>query len=113
MLLLAMIAREPGHAYEIVQRLKSVGLAVLDLPEGTVYPLLYKLEGDGSLLGRWRSSAGRQIKVYQITARGQRALATFQAQWDDLTRAVESVLSGSALNVGRRGRSGCGPAKAL
>jgi len=99
MLILAAIAREPGHGYAILQRLNSEASEAFDLPEGTVYPLLHKLDHEGLVSGKWRETeGGRQIKVYSITAKGKRALARQRSQWERLVGVVGSVL-GSALSA--------------
>ena len=100
MLILAAVAREPGHGYAILQRVNSQGSEVFDLPEGTVYPLLHKLDHEGLISGKWRETdSGRQIKVYSITPKGKRALNRQRSDWDRLVSAVGSLLSFAARAV--------------
>jgi PadR family transcriptional regulator PadR len=91
-LLLAVVADGPVHGYRIVEELRRRSRGAFDLPEGTVYPALHRLEGDGLLTSRWTTSTGRRRRVYRITGRGRSALARERAEWDRFARAVREVL---------------------
>jgi DNA-binding PadR family transcriptional regulator len=95
-LLLAVIAAEPAHGYAIVERLRERSGGAFDLPEGTVYPALHRLEKAGLLRSRWAPGATRRRRVYEVTARGRRALGQRLDEWRDFAHAVDSVLNGVA-----------------
>jgi transcriptional regulator len=96
MLLLAAIHPEPAHGYAIAERLRGRSAGAFDLPEGTLYPALHRLERNGLLASRWSEVQGRRRRVYQVTRKGTRALAKHQEQWRSFSRAVESVVEGVA-----------------
>src|ERR671923_2854673 len=90
-LLLAVVAEEPAHGYAIVERLRARSAGAFDLPEGTVYPALHRLERAGLLASSWSSPAGRKRRVYRVTARGRRELGARRREWHDFVQAVEAV----------------------
>ncbi len=67
-----------------------------DLPEGTVYPALRRLERDGLLRSRWTARTGRRRRVYQLTDGGQRALQEQAREWHEFSRKVDVVLEGAS-----------------
>ena len=93
---LALLANEERYAFDIVRTLGQVDGMVT--AEGTLYPLLSRLDKDGRVTTRWRDSdAGPPRKYYAITAEGRRALADFVSEWSRFRQAVESLLAkGSA-----------------
>lgn len=92
-LLLATVAAEPAHGYRIIEELKRRSAGTFDLPEGTVYPALHRLEESGLLASSWANGSGRRRRVYRLTARGRRALAREQRDWRGFTKAVEAVVA--------------------
>jgi DNA-binding PadR family transcriptional regulator len=92
-LLLGALRGEPAHGYELIQRLKLRSGDVFQLPEGTVYPVLHRLEREGLVRSRWTEASGRRRRVYRLTRRGEEALAARRREWRTLARAVEAVLS--------------------
>ena len=91
-LLLTIIADEPAHGYRIIEELKRRSAGAFDLPEGTVYPALHRVEQSGLLSSSWADGAGRRRRVYRLTARGRRALAVARREWRGFTKAVEAVV---------------------
>jgi transcriptional regulator len=96
LLLLAALQPESGHGYAIAERLRARSDGAFDLPEGTLYPALHRLEHSGLLASRWSEVNGRRRRVYQLTAKGRRALATQHGEWRAFARAVEAVVAGLA-----------------
>jgi PadR family transcriptional regulator, regulatory protein PadR len=92
LLLLAIVADEPAHGYRIIEDLKRRSRGAFELPEGTVYPALHRLEQSGLLASSWAAEAGRRRRVYRLTARGRRALAGARSEWRGFTKAVEAVV---------------------
>ena len=96
LLLLSVLSRGPGHGYEVITRLKVGSDGAFQLPEGTVYPALHRLEGAGLLTSGWDVVAGRRRRIYHLTAAGERALAEQSAQWREFSGSMTRVLGASA-----------------
>lgn len=93
LLLLGLLARREMYGYEIVSELRSRTDAVLDLPEGTVYPALRRLERQGLITGRWaETSDAPRRRYYALTRHGQAALAAGRHQWQRFAAAAEAIL---------------------
>jgi DNA-binding PadR family transcriptional regulator len=95
LLLLSAVRTQAAHGYAIAETLRSRSEGAFDLPEGTLYPALHRLEGAGLLSSRWSEENGRRRRVYQATAKGLRTLTTRQQEWRDFSRAVFGVLEGA------------------
>jgi transcriptional regulator len=96
LLLLAALQPQAAHGYAIAEKLRARSDGAFDLPEGTLYPALHRLERTGLLASRWSEVNGRRRRVYQLTQKGHRALAARQGEWRDFARAVEAVVAGVA-----------------
>src|SRR5437762_7107401 len=94
MLLLTAVQGNPMHGYAIAETLRVRSDGAFDLPEGTLYPALHRLERAGLLASRWSEVNGRRRRVYQLTKKGQRALAARHGEWRDFARAVHAVIDG-------------------
>jgi transcriptional regulator len=94
MIVLAALSSRPAHGYAIIQEIRHRSGGAFDLPEGTVYPALHRLEDAGLLSGEWhKSDAGRPRRVYSLTRRGQTALAVQHDIWRHFTAAVGGFFS--------------------
>jgi PadR family transcriptional regulator, regulatory protein PadR len=91
-LVLAVIAKEPKHGYAVIEALKERSQGRLDLPEGTVYPALHRLERGGLLASDW-SDTGRRRRVYRLTSKGKRELGIRRRRWREFASTVEAVLA--------------------
>ncbi|NPD44648.1 MULTISPECIES: PadR family transcriptional regulator [unclassified Lentimicrobium] len=88
---LAIIAEKDAYASDIIDKLKSSDLIVV---EGTLYPLLTRLKNDGLLQYRWEeSTSGPPRKYYQLTELGESSLIMLKSSWDELTTAVDKIIS--------------------
>lgn len=88
---LAIIAEKDAYASDIIDKLKSSDLIVV---EGTLYPLLTRLKNDGLLQYRWEeSTSGPPRKYYQLTEMGESSLIMLKSSWDELTTAVDKIIS--------------------
>jgi PadR family transcriptional regulator, regulatory protein PadR len=96
LLLLAAVQSRPSHGYAIAETLRARSQGTFDLPEGTLYPALHRLERAGLLSSRWSEVNGRRRRVYQLTTKGHRALAKRHGEWRDFARAVHAVVEGPA-----------------
>ena len=89
---LAMLARKDGYAYDIASRLA----ADIGMGEGTIYPLMRRMQTDGLVTTYLEeSSSGPPRKYYQLTKAGHAALAAQKAEWNVFTEQVAKVLSDS------------------
>ena len=93
LLLLAILADGPAHGYAVVAQLRRRSDSVLDLPEGTIYPALHRLEAAGLLTSRWSTEAGRRRRTYSLSRRGRAALEERRTEWSDFTNAVAAVIA--------------------
>jgi PadR family transcriptional regulator PadR len=91
-LLLAVLADAPGHGYELSKRLTQRSGGALDVPEGTLYPALHRLERGGLVQSAWSTEAGRRRRVYQLTAAGRRAAAQSRRDWRAFSSALDRVM---------------------
>lgn len=95
---LALIARGESYGYEIVKVLDEEGLTT---PEGTVYPLLARLQKEALVTSSWRQMGeGNPRKYYQITWKGEAALALFREHWKEFVNTVDLILEGGTQNDG-------------
>lgn len=92
-LVLATFADGPAHGYAVIEELRRKSEGAFDLAEGTVYPVLHRLEADGLLTSSWSTAAGRRRRVYRLSRRGRTALGRQRDEWRSFARAVEAVLA--------------------
>ena len=98
--LLAVMDDEPAYGYEMTRRLRARGLSAVG--EGSIYPLLGRLERDGLVdTHRAASNGGPPRKYYRASPSGQRALAAGAMQWRELRDAVDAVLDSVRPEVSR------------
>ena len=91
--ILAVLSTRPLHGYAVIEEIRGRSGGELDLPEGTVYPALHRLERSGLLRSGWTTAAGRRRRTYRLTANGRRELETTTREWRSFARVVEGVLS--------------------
>jgi DNA-binding PadR family transcriptional regulator len=96
MLLLAVLVGTPRHGYAVIEALRSRSDGTFDLPEGSVYPALHRLEDAGLVESRWAEVDGRRRRVYRLTGAGATALAERRQAWTQFATGVEAVLGWSA-----------------
>lgn len=89
LLVLSVLAKEASYGYQIIRRINEAANGLFVWQEGTVYPVLHKLEQDGSVRAQWQQAeTGRERKYYYITAKGRDALGEGARQWDDFHQLV-------------------------
>lgn len=91
-LLLASLETGPRHGYAVKEALRSGSGAQFDLPTGTIYPALRRLEAAGLVKGTWAEAGGRRRRSYELTPAGRRKLAAGRAAWRDFSSAVTAIL---------------------
>jgi PadR family transcriptional regulator, regulatory protein PadR len=95
-LLLAALEGGPRHGYAVKEALREGSAGRFDLPTGTVYPALHRLEAAGLIAGSWSVVDGRRRRTYRLTAAGRRRLSTDRGNWREFSAAVTSMLDGRA-----------------
>ena len=70
LLVMSILAAQPRHGYAIIEALRADSADAFDLPEGTLYPVLHRLEASGLIVGAWSEVGGRRRKSYTLTQRG-------------------------------------------
>jgi DNA-binding PadR family transcriptional regulator len=94
-IVLAALEAGPAHGYAIIETIKKASGATFDLPEGTVYPALHRLEQAGLLASAWSTPpGGRKRRVYSLTKSGTASLAERRKAWGRFSKAVDTMLSG-------------------
>ena len=93
LLILKALSLAPMHGWAISDRLRQVSRAMLQVPQGSIYPALHRLERRGWIAAEWGSSDNnRKAKYYELTKLGRKQLAAEAHQWSQLTTAVGLVL---------------------
>ena len=90
LLLLSVLAAGPAHGYAIITALRARSEGTFDLPEGTVYPALHRLEDAGLLASSWSDADGRRRRVYTLTSKGEAALAAEPTEWKRFAGAEQA-----------------------
>src|SRR5205807_6734256 len=93
LLILKVVALGPVHGYAIAQRLQQVSRDVVQVPQGSLYPALHRLENRGLLAADWKvTDTGREAKFYRLTRKGRTQLEAETESWRRLAEAVGLVL---------------------
>lgn len=92
-MILAVVGASPAHGYAVIESLRQRSGGVFELPGGTVYPALHRLEADGLLASSWETASGRRRRVYRLTRRGRSTLGARRGEWQVFARAVDGVLA--------------------
>ena len=91
-MLLASLETGPRHGYAIMEMLRAGSDGQVDLPTGTIYPALRRLERAGLLAGAWDEAGGRRRRLYSLTPAGRQALAAERGTWRTFSAAVTALL---------------------
>ena len=96
MLVLQLLCEGPTYGYALLSRLKEVSGGMLVLKEGTLYPILYRLEDEGFITAKWSQGEGRTApkKMYETTQKGQQENLRRQQIWADFSEMVSGFLTG-------------------
>lgn len=96
LLILHVVAAGAIHGYGIAQRLQLLSRDVVQVPQGSLYPALHRLENRGLLKAEWKmSDTGRESKFYKLTAKGKKQLKDEASSWLRLTEAIALILKPS------------------
>lgn len=91
-MLLAALEDGPRHGYAVIEHLRTASGGQLDLPTGTVYPALHRLEQAGLVTGSWSTVGGRRRRSYVLTGPGRVALDGRRVEWRAFANVVGAVL---------------------
>jgi PadR family transcriptional regulator, regulatory protein PadR len=92
LLLLSVLSAGPAHGYAIIVALRDRSEGTFDLPEGTIYPALHRLEQSGLLASDWSDEQGRKRRVYSLTDKGVAELADQASEWRRFASGVQSIV---------------------
>lgn len=94
-MVLAALERGAAHGFEIMQRLNAEGQGLFHLKEGTLYPILYRLEREGLLKAAWDESGprkGPRRRIYRLSPKGTKRLKDHRAEWQNFVAVVGSIV---------------------
>lgn len=81
-IMLSILAEGESYGYAIIQRIHALSGGAIELSDGTLYPVLHRLEDEGLVISTWRTSdSGRRRKYYALTTKGKEALQAERTQW--------------------------------
>lgn len=94
MIVLKLLASEAKYGYQIIQEMKEKSGEIFMLKDGTLYPILYRLEDDGLVESRWSAAEGKQVarKYYVITDAGRQALHEIEAVWVRISAGISRIM---------------------
>jgi PadR family transcriptional regulator, regulatory protein PadR len=94
MLILKAVSLKPLHGYGVLLRIRQISRDALQVPQGSLYPALYRLEHQGLIAAEWgQSEHNRRAKYYVLTAAGRRRLREEAAGWNRLASAIAAAMS--------------------
>jgi transcriptional regulator len=94
LLILKVVAVQPVHGYAIAQRLQQISRDIVQVPGGSLYPALHRLENRGLVKSGWKETdTGRDAKFYRLTNKGRTHLEAQTASWRRLAAAVGLILN--------------------
>lgn len=96
-MLLAVLEDGPRHGYAVMEVLRAGSGGQFDLPTGTIYPALHRLERAGLVQTSWTEAGGRRRRLYELTPAGRRALDTERGTWREFSAAVTALLGPAPL----------------
>src|SRR5262245_41670804 len=100
MLILKAVSLKPLHGYGVLLRIRQISGDALDIPQGSLYPALYRLEHQGLIAAEWgQSDNNRRAKYYTLTRAGRRRLREETAGWNRLAAAIAAALNATSEEV--------------
>jgi DNA-binding PadR family transcriptional regulator len=91
-MLLAALEDGPRHGYAVMETLRAGSGGRFDLPTGTIYPALRRLERAGMVHTRWSEEGGRRRRMYELTPAGRRMLDAERSAWREFSADVTALL---------------------
>lgn len=100
MLILKAVSLKPLHGYGVLLRIRQISGKALDIPQGSLYPALYRLEHQELITAEWaQSENNRRAKFYSLTVKGRRRLKEETASWNRLSTAIAAALNATPEEV--------------
>jgi PadR family transcriptional regulator, regulatory protein PadR len=100
MLILKAVSLKPLHGYGVLLRIRQISGDALEIPQGSLYPALYRLEHQGLIAAAWgQSENNRRARYYTLTAAGRRRLREETAGWNRLVAAIAAALNATSEEV--------------
>ena len=100
MLILKAVSLKPLHGYGVLLRIRQISGDALEIPQGSLYPALYRLETQDLIAAEWgQSENNRRAKYYTVTAAGRRRLREETAGWNRLASAIAAALNTTSEEV--------------
>jgi transcriptional regulator len=100
MLILKAVSLKPLHGYGVLLRIRQISKDALDIPQGSLYPALYRLEHQGLIVAEWGESDNRRkAKYYTLTPSGRKRLREEAAGWNRLAAAIAAALDATPDKV--------------
>ena len=100
MLILKAVSLKPLHGYGVLLRIQQISRDALEIPQGSLYPALYRLEHQGLIAAEWgQSDNNRRAKYYTLTAAGRARLREETAGWNRLVSAIAAALNTTSEEV--------------
>jgi PadR family transcriptional regulator, regulatory protein PadR len=100
MLILKAVSLEPLHGYGVLLRIRQISKDALEIPQGSLYPALYRLQHHDLLSAKWGlSENNRRAKYYTLTAAGRHRLREETAGWNRLATAMAAALNATPEEV--------------
>lgn len=94
MLVLRLLKSEAKYGYQIIQEMKEKSEEAFLLKDGTLYPILYRLEDEKLVISKWSEAVGKQVprKYYEITEAGLKALAEIEVVWKRISVGAAKIM---------------------
>ncbi|HEY6291555.1 MAG TPA: PadR family transcriptional regulator [Terriglobia bacterium] len=100
MLILKAVSLKPLHGYGVLLRIRQISGEALEIPQGSLYPALYRLEHQGLIAADWgQSENNRRAKYYTLTAAGRRRLREETVGWNRLVTAISAAMNTTSEEV--------------
>lgn len=94
MLVLKLLTQEEKYGYQLISELKEKSKGMIMLKEGTLYPILYRLEDDQMICSHWSEPKGREVsrKYYAITEKGQQTVQEMFLLWNEFYSTIKNIM---------------------
>ena len=95
MLVLQLLSGQEKYGYQLICELKEKSGGMFLLKEGTLYPILYRMEDDGLVVSRWSAPKGKEVskKYYRLAEEGRDTLTGLRGLWGSFSRTVDGILA--------------------
>ena len=94
LLVLSVLEKENMYGYEMIKKIKAKSENVFEFQEGTLYPILHKLEEKGWIISYWDKISGKKRKYYSITKDGKKQLKSKKEEWQIFSTSMNQIIGG-------------------